>query len=114
MSNAFGTASNTTAVAPGLTNGVFQTAAEDNDRVFFADRVRLSLDSSFNGQDKLGIRLEAANIARLDRQSCGTELCRLGFDSNNGNAVELDELNYSFKPSDNLTIKVAPVGGELW
>ena len=111
VSNAFGVASNTTAVPAPLINGVNGDDAEDDDRVFVGQRVRLNLLSSFNGQDRLKVRLQSRNVPRLDSQSCGTDLCRLGFDGANGTNVTLDELNYLFKPSDDLTIKVAPIGG---
>lgn len=91
------------------------TGNEAEDRVFFGPRVRLNFDTSFFGSDRLRIRLEAANIPELDEfGAAGTSLARLGFDENDpdGTAVILDELNYRFKPFDELTLKVALQGGD--
>ena len=84
----------------------------DEDRVFVGYRARLNLDTSFNGSDRLRVRLQSRDVARLDNSSCGTDLCRLGFDGEDGADVELNELNYRFKPSDKLTLKVAALGGD--
>ncbi len=85
------------------------------DRVFFGYRTRLNFDTSFNGKDRLRVRLEAADIPELDEGgSAGTSLARFGFDENDpaGSTVILDELNYRFKPLDGLTLKVAVLGGD--
>lgn len=85
------------------------------DRFFFGHRTRLNFDSSFSGTDRLRVRLEAADIPELDEfGSAGTSLARFGFDENDpaGNTVILDELNYRFKPVEDLTLKVAIVGGD--
>jgi hypothetical protein len=74
----------------------------------FADRVRLNLESSFTGKDLLRVRLQARNIATFTGLgSAGgaptfasntnfTREGRLGFEGNNGNSVELDDLFYRF------------------
>ena len=110
VSNAGADPSNTTAAVAPLVGD----QANDEDRVFFGYRTRLNFDTSFSGSDRLRVRLEAADLPELDGAGCGTDLCRLGFDEDDpaGSSVILDELNYRFKPSDNLTIKVAAVGGD--
>ncbi|MGR3277439.1 iron uptake porin [Acaryochloris marina NIES-2412] len=85
------------------------------DRFFFGHRTRLNFDTSFSGTDRLRVRLEAADIPELDEfGSAGTSLARFGFDENDpaGNTVILDELNYRFKPVEDLTLKVAILGGD--
>lgn len=85
------------------------------DRFFFGYRTRLNFDTSFSGTDRLRVRLEAADIPELDEfGSAGTSMARLGFDENDpaGNTVILDELNYRFKPIDDLTLKISIVGGD--
>ena len=74
----------------------------------------MNFDTSFSGTDRLRVRLEAADIPELDGAGCGTDLCRLGFDEDDpeGSTVILDELNYRFKPSDKLTLKVSVIGGD--
>ena len=108
VSNAGNTAPNVIGAVPGPARAV------DEDNFFSGYRVRLNLDTSFTGSDRLRIRLEAADIAELDGTSCGTDLCRLGFDEDDpaGSTVILDELNYLFKPIDNLQLKFAVVGGD--
>ncbi len=85
------------------------------DRFFLGYRTRLNFDTSFSGSDRLRVRLEAADIPELDEfGSAGTSNARFGFDENDpaGNTVILDELNYRFKPIDDLTLKIAVVGGD--
>ncbi|MDY7015810.1 MAG: iron uptake porin, partial [Cyanobacteriota bacterium] len=88
--------------------------AEDNaprgGNTIFANRVRLNLESSFTGKDVLRVRLQARNIATMtglgnaDFDSTSafsgnvdfTREGRLGFEGDNGNDVELDDLYYRF------------------
>ena len=67
----------------------------DPTQVTFSDRVRLNLHSSFYGQDRLRIRLEAGNSARLD-QATGFDITRTGFDANNDNNIAVTDLAYRF------------------
>ncbi len=97
------------------TGNTTDNGAVVEDRFFLGYRTRLNFDTSFSGEDRLRVRLEAANIPELDEfGSAGTSLARFGFDENDpeGNTVILDELNYRFKPIDDLTLKIAVVGGD--
>ncbi|MEA5592881.1 iron uptake porin [Rivularia sp. UHCC 0363] len=85
----------------------------DNAKTTLSDRVRLTLSSSFNGKDELALRLQANNITSTGSGLTGTNMTRLGFEGDNKNAVEVDKLYYSFKPSDKLTIKVDAIGAEM-
>jgi len=78
----------------------------------FSSRVRLSLESSFMGTDKLQTRLNAGNFARTSDVT-GSNMSRLGFDTNTGNAVEIDKLNYAFNLSDKINVRIDAIGAEF-
>jgi len=77
-----------------------------DDEITLSDRVRLNFDASFFGRDRLRVRLQAANIVEFD-DATGTDMARLGFDQNNGNDIEIDDLYYRFPFGDNLRFFVA-------
>lgn len=68
---------------------------EDPTETTFSDRVRLNFDSSFYGEDRLRIRLEAGNVPDLS-DSTDYDVTRLGFDGNEGNNIEISDLYYRF------------------
>ncbi|HLO86676.1 MAG TPA: iron uptake porin [Nostocaceae cyanobacterium] len=78
----------------------------------FSDRVRLSLNSSFFGTDRLQTRLNAGNIASY-RNVTGTNMTRLGYDGDTSNSVAIDKLNYAFNFGENLRVKIDATGAEL-
>ncbi len=83
----------------------------------FGNRVRLSLESSFMGTDKLQTRLNAGNITS-NAGVTGTNMTRLGHDGFGSgvtvpNVISIDKLNYAFNLSDKINVKVDAVGGEL-
>ncbi|MFM7558715.1 iron uptake porin [Cylindrospermopsis raciborskii] len=109
-----------------------------NSNFTFSDRVRLTLESSFSGKDKLQTRLNAGNIFSLSNAglarntnatpaetpaafanrvaSAGgtnTNMARLGYDGNNSNSVVIDKINYAFNPFPNLSVKIDAIGAEL-
>jgi Carbohydrate-selective porin, OprB family/S-layer homology domain len=80
----------------------------------FADRVRLSLESSFTGKDKLQVRLQAGNIVSNSGVT-GTNMTRLGYDvANPDNSVEIDKINYAFNLSDAIRVKVDANNAEFF
>ncbi|MEA5549826.1 iron uptake porin [Anabaena cylindrica UHCC 0172] len=79
----------------------------------FSDRVRLSLESSFTGTDKLQVRLQARNIVQ-NNEVTGTRMTRLGFAGDNGNNVEIDKINYAFNFGDKIRVKVDANNAELY
>ncbi len=85
---------------------------DGTDRVFSGNRVRLTFDTSFTGTDRLRTRLEASNTAELN-DATGTRMARLGFDGADGNVFALDELNYQFKPTKRLKVKIDANAGEF-
>ncbi|MCF4967251.1 iron uptake porin [Nostoc sp. CMAA1605] len=79
----------------------------------FSNRVRLTLNTSFTGKDRLQTRLNAGNIVS-NTGVTGTNMTRLGFDvSDTSNNVAVDKLNYSFSLSEAISVKIDAVGAEL-
>lgn len=87
----------------------------------FANRVRLTLNTSFTGKDRLQTRL---NYGNFERPTTGTNMTRLGFDTNTlatnpppGASVpsnlQIDKVNYTFNLSDSVRVKIDAVGAEL-
>ena len=82
------------------------TVRDDRTNTVFSDRVRLSLDSSFYGTDRLRIRLQARNIVPYSGAALtGTNMTRLGYDGDEGNSIIIDKLNYRFPIGENLRIQ---------
>ncbi|MEO1429802.1 MAG: iron uptake porin [Cyanobacteria bacterium J06632_19] len=82
-----------------------------DDNTVLSNRVRIAFDSSFTGKDKLRVRLQARNTPEFTDPT-GTRMARLGFDGDNGNNVELEELNYTFKPVKGVKVKIDANAGE--
>lgn len=96
--------------AGGAING---TTRDDNTNTIFSDRVRLALDTSFTGKDRLRTRLQARNTTPFSGGFTGTNQTRLGFDGSEGNAVQLDKLFYRFPVGDKLTLQIDALNDEL-
>jgi hypothetical protein len=94
-------------VSDAIVNSV-EDIEEADDQATMSNRVRLTLDTSFTGKDRLRTRLAAANVPDLGDGSgaFGTDQARLNFYQNNGNDVEIDRLYYRTPIGDNLTIWV--------
>ncbi|HYW17907.1 MAG TPA: iron uptake porin [Nodularia sp. (in: cyanobacteria)] len=84
-----------------------------NNNTTFSNRVRLNLNTSFSGKDKLQTRLTSGNIVSNSAVT-GTNMTRLGFDGDTGNNVSIDKLNYAFNLSDRVRVKIDATGAELW
>ncbi|MBD6616217.1 hypothetical protein FNW02_10315 [Komarekiella sp. 'clone 1'] len=84
-----------------------------NSNTVFSNRVRLSLESSFTGKDKLQVRLQSGNIVQNNTVT-GTNMTRLGYEADTGNGVEIDKVNYAFNFNDALRIKVEATGAEFY
>ncbi len=87
------------------------TTDDVEDNVILTNRIRLSLDTSFTGKDKLRVRLQSANDGGLTGAT-GTQMARLGFEKNTDSDFKLDELNYSFKPVKGVKVKIDANAGE--
>jgi hypothetical protein len=83
-----------------------------NTETFFAYRVRLNLDTSFNGQDRMRIRLQTGNVPNL-RNNTGTDMARLSFDGS-ASTVAIDDLYYQTPLANNkLRVWIGTVGLDL-
>ncbi|MBD2021080.1 carbohydrate porin [Leptolyngbya sp. FACHB-36] len=82
------------------------TRRDVQDNGIVADRVRLNIDASFSGRDRLRTTLQARNITQFSGAVTGTNMTRLGFDgvSGTGNAFELRRLEYRFPLGDLTTV----------
>ncbi len=83
-----------------------------NNNLVLSDRLRLSLKSSFTGKDELQVRLQARNTPELE-EFTGTQMANLGFDGDNNNEIEVDELDYRFPLGKETRMTVYALGGGL-
>ncbi|MDP5337880.1 MAG: iron uptake porin, partial [Nodularia sp. (in: cyanobacteria)] len=83
-----------------------------NENLAFSDRTRLTLETSFTGKDEMKLRLQARNTPEL-AEFTGTQMANLGFDGDDDNEVELDELEYKFPLSQQTRMTLYVVGGGL-
>ncbi|GAX37718.1 iron uptake porin [Nodularia sp. NIES-3585] len=83
-----------------------------NENLVFSDRLRLSLETSFTGKDRMQLRLQARNTPEL-ADFTGTQMANLGFDGDDENEVELDELEYKFPLSQQTRMTLYALGGGL-
>lgn len=86
--------------------------SDDETNLIFADRVRLNLETSFTGRDRLRTRLQARNVSSFSGDLTGTNMTRLGFDGDNGNNVEIDELWYRFRLGEKISVQIDATGVE--
>ncbi len=75
-----------------------------NLNTILADRVRLNLDTSFTGKDRLRVRLQARNITPFNTAVTGTNMTRLSFDGNENNNLGIDDFYYRFPVGDQTTV----------
>ena len=69
--------------------------SDDPTQTTFSNRVRLTLDSSFYGEDRLRTRLESGNVPNYGDET-GFDSARLGFDADTENNIVLSDLFYRF------------------
>lgn len=89
-----------------------------NTNTTFSNRVRLNLNTSFTGTDRLQTRLNSGNFVNNRGNDnlgtgTGTNMTRLGFDTGGGNNVNIDKLNYAFNFSDAIRVKIDATGAQL-
>lgn len=80
-----------------------------DEEIFFSERVRLVLDSSFSGKDLLRIRLQAGNTPDLS-DATGTKMARLSFTSPTDNQFTINQLEYRFPLGDKGQVFVEAFG----
>ena len=85
---------------------------EIDDNTILSNRLRLNFDSSFTGQDRLRVRIQANNVPGFD-EATGTTMARLGFEGDSGNQFELSKVEYRSPIGDKGTIYLGAVGSGL-
>ncbi|GAP98658.1 iron uptake porin [Leptolyngbya sp. NIES-2104] len=93
-----------------------------DDNTTFSNRVRLSLRTSFTGQDTLVTRIQARNITDFGVGSAaapgatGTNMARLSFEGGgaSGNAAIVDKLFYRFPIGRGGNITLDAINGEFY
>jgi hypothetical protein len=83
-----------------------------NESLVLSDRVRLSLEASFTGKDQLQVRLQGRNTPELE-DITGTKMANLGFDGDDDNEVEIDEVDYRFPLGEETRVTMYALGGGL-
>jgi Carbohydrate-selective porin, OprB family/S-layer homology domain len=86
-----------------------QTSTDSNPTL--SNQVRLNIDTSFTGRDRLRTRLQARNITGLDTAT-GTDMARLALQGNNQNDIQLSRLEYLF-PVGDAEVYVSATGASL-
>ena len=80
-----------------------------DDQITFSSRVRLNFDSSFVGEDRLRVRLQARNVVS-PANAGGTNSLALNFEGDSGNNVEISDLYYVFPVGDRINAFVGVNG----
>lgn len=83
-----------------------------DDNITLGSRTRVKFTTSFTGKDRLRLRLQARDTARLERAT-GTNMARLGFQGDNDNEVDLTELEYRFRLGRKARITIQARGGGI-
>jgi hypothetical protein len=87
---------------------------ELDDKTALSDRVRLNLDTSFTGKDRLRTRLQAVNVPVYGTDRTGTNMTRLGFDGEEANDIAVQKLFYRFPLGDRANVVLDATGGEFY
>jgi hypothetical protein len=88
---------------------------KDESQVYFANRVRLNLESSFTGTDFLRVRFQFGNFLNSNGESriqnvTGTGATRLNFDTDFDNRVFIPHILYRFPITEAVSVTVGPTG----
>jgi hypothetical protein len=80
-----------------------------DDNLTVSNRVRLGFETSFTGEDELKFRLQGRNVPELE-DATGTRMANLGFDGDDDNELELDEVEYRFPLGKNTRVYLGVAG----
>lgn len=80
-----------------------------DDNLTLSNRVRLTFETSFTGKDELQFRLQGRNIPELE-DATGTKMANLGFDGDDDNELEIDEVEYRFPLGKNTRVYLGVAG----
>lgn len=87
------------------------SSEEVDEGVVFTNRMRMNLDSSFTGQDRLRVRLEEANNFNLPPATGAAATARnLSTPNPPDGSINLDQLMYSFPVGNKITAHVGAQG----
>ncbi len=79
-----------------------------------SNRVRLNIDTTFTGKDKLRTRLQSRNTTPLNgATTTNTRMTRLGFDGDEANSTNLSLLQYTLPVFDRSKLILETVGSEF-
>jgi Carbohydrate-selective porin, OprB family len=98
----------------------YSGAAPNASGTVLSNRVRLNVDTTFTGKDRLRTRLQSRNGTPLSGSgstatpvnSTGTNMTRLGYDGDEGNTTNLSLLQYSLPVFERSKLIVETVGSE--
>lgn len=77
-----------------------------------SDRVRLTFNSSFMGEDRLRVRIQANNFPGIE-DATGTAMARLGFEGDSENQFELTRIEYRFPVGKQTTVYAGVFGSGI-
>jgi len=83
-----------------------------DNNIVLGERVRLELNTSFNGSDRLRMRLQSRDIPEFE-DATGTQMANLGFDGTTEGNIELDRLDYETHIGERASVILSLVGGGL-
>ncbi|MBD1868467.1 carbohydrate porin [Cyanobacteria bacterium FACHB-471] len=92
-----------------LVSNVFDEDDRFDDQAIFAERVRLNLDTSFTGEDRLRTRLQSRNIPQFEGDPVGFQ----AGGSDNSNNITLDDLTYSFPVGERIEVLIGANGLDI-
>jgi len=73
----------------------------------FGNRVRLQIDTSFTGRDKLSVRYQFRQMENFTRDTTGTNMTQLAFGGGGNNLGKLHRLLYQFAVADLARVYIA-------
>jgi len=91
--------------------GAAGMVTEDDQAAILGHRTRLTLATSFTGQDLLLTRLQAEGLGRLERRT-GTPEGELSFTGASDSDLEIDALSYRFPIGSQTDVVIAANAGE--
>lgn len=86
--------------------------SEESLRPSLGSRIRLNIETSFTGEDRLRLRLQTTNVTELD-DVFGTDLARLSIQGDDQFQVSLSRLDYQFPLGEDTAIFVQAIGGSI-
>lgn len=86
--------------------------SEESLRPSLGSRIRLNIETSFSGDDRLRLRLQTTNVVELD-DVYETDLPRLSIQGDDQDRISLSRLDYQFPIGDDTEVYVQAIGGSI-